>query len=73
MSIEIEIKNNNSEREVRMHPTERDKRAVLFLVEQGFATIEQLWKVGWGDQRTASYATESSVVCCGARGEGCDD
>ena len=58
MSIEIESKNNKSEREVRMHPTERDKRAVLFLVEQGFATIEQLWKAGWGDQRTASYATE---------------
>ena len=25
-----------------MHPTERDKRAVLLLVEQGFATIERI-------------------------------
>lgn len=58
MNIEIEIKNNKSEREERVHPTERDKRAVLFVVEQGFATIEQLWKAGWGDQRTASYAAE---------------
>ena len=58
MNIEIEIKNNKSEKEERMHPTERDKRAVLFVVEQGFATIEQLWKAGWGDQKTASYAAE---------------
>ena len=58
MNIEIENKNNKSEREKRMHPTERDKRAVLFVVEQGFATIEQLWRSGWGDQKTASYAAE---------------
>lgn len=57
MNIEIESK-NKSEREVRVHPTERDKRAVLFVVEQGFATIEQLWKAGWGGQKTASYAAE---------------
>lgn len=30
MSIEIEIRNNKSEREVRMHPTERDKRPCCF-------------------------------------------
>lgn len=58
MNIEIEIKNSKSEREERMHPTERDKRAVLFVAEQGFATIEQLWRSGWGDQKTASYAAE---------------
>jgi hypothetical protein len=51
MNIEIE-------KEVRIHPTERDKRAVLFVAEQGFATVEQLWKAGWRDQRTASYAYE---------------
>lgn len=50
--------NIESERELRIHPTERDKRAVLFVVEQGFATVEQLWKVGWRGQRTASYAYE---------------
>jgi hypothetical protein len=50
--------NIETEKEQRIHPTERDKRAVLFVVEQGFATIEQLWRAGWGDQRTASYAYE---------------
>lgn len=50
--------NSESEREVRIHPTKRDKRAVLFVVEQGFATVEQLWKAGWREQRTASYAYE---------------
>lgn len=59
MSIEIEIENK---KELRIHPTERDKRAVLFVVEQGFATIEQLWRAGWGDQRTASYAAERLVL-----------
>ena len=26
-----------------------------FVVEQGFATIEQLWKVAWSDQKNSSY------------------
>jgi hypothetical protein len=39
----------------RMRITERDKECVRFVVEQGFATIEQLWKVAWSDQKNASY------------------
>jgi hypothetical protein len=51
----MNIEQNN---EVRIHPTERDKKAVLFVAEQGFATVEQLWRAGWREQRTASYAYE---------------
>ncbi len=40
----------------RLHPTERDKRAILFIAEQGFATIDQLWRVIWGEQKSAAYA-----------------
>lgn len=39
----------------RMRITERDKECVRFVVEQGFATIEQLWKVAWKDQKNSSY------------------
>ena len=39
----------------RMRITERDKECVRFVVEQGFATIEQLWKVAWSDQKNSSY------------------
>ena len=39
----------------RMRITERDKVCVRFVVEQGFATIEQLWKVAWSDQKNSSY------------------
>ena len=39
----------------RMRITERDKECVRFVVEQGFATIEQLWKVAWSNQKNSSY------------------
>jgi hypothetical protein len=35
--------------------TERDKVCLQFVVEQGFATIEQLWQVAWGTQKNVSY------------------
>lgn len=39
----------------RIRITERDKECVRFVVEQGFASIEQLWKVAWSDQKNSSY------------------
>lgn len=39
----------------RIRLTERDKECVQFVVEQGFATIEQLWKIAWSDQKNSSY------------------
>jgi hypothetical protein len=41
--------------EGRVRITERDRLCGEFVVEQGFATIEQLWRVAWGDQKSASY------------------
>lgn len=58
MNIEIENETSSNKKSERVHPTERDKKAVLFVVVQGFATVEQLWRVGWSEQRTASYAYE---------------
>ena len=49
-------------KEKRVNPTNRDKKAVLFLVEQGFATIEQLYQAAWGDQKTSSYAYERLIL-----------
>lgn len=40
----------------RIRITDSDKLCLLFVVEQGFATIEQLWKVAWGSQKNASYS-----------------
>lgn len=40
----------------RIRITDSDKLCLEFVVEQGFATIEQLWKVAWGSQKNASYA-----------------
>ena len=49
-------------REVRVRITERDKLGIGFVVEQGFATIEHLWKVGWSDQKSASYVYDRVLV-----------
>ena len=40
----------------RIRITESDKLCLGFVVEQGFATIEQLWKVAWSAQKSAVYA-----------------
>jgi hypothetical protein len=48
--------------EGRIRITERDKLGVGFVVEQGFATIEQLWKVAWKDQNSASYVYDRVLV-----------
>lgn len=42
--------------------TERDMLCLRFVVEQGFATIEQLWKVAWNDQKNASYVYDRVLV-----------
>ena len=39
----------------RVRVTERDEVCLKFVVEQGFATIEQLWKVAWSDQKNSAY------------------
>jgi len=46
----------------RIRITERDRLCAEFVVEQGFATIEQLWKVAWGDQKSASYVYDRVLV-----------
>lgn len=46
----------------RMYPSDRDKKAVLFCAEQGFATVDQLWKIAWSNQRTSSYAYERLLL-----------
>ena len=46
----------------RMRITERDKECVRFVVEQGFATIEQLWKVAWSDRKNASYVYDRVLI-----------
>jgi hypothetical protein len=46
----------------RVRITERDKLCAEFVVEQGFATIEQLWKVAWSDQKNASYVYDRVLV-----------
>lgn len=48
--------------EGRIRITERDKLGVGFVVEQGFATIEQLWKVAWNDQKSASYVYDRVLI-----------
>jgi len=48
-----------------MHPTEKDKRAVLFLVEQGFATIERIveqWKKAWLKSKTKAWEKHETNV-----------
>jgi hypothetical protein len=40
----------------RIRITESDKLCLEFVVEQGFATIEQLWKVAWSTQKSAVYS-----------------
>ncbi len=42
-------------REERIRITERDILGVGFVVEQGFATIEQLWKVAWNEHKSVDY------------------
>lgn len=39
----------------RFRLTERDMLCLKFVVEQGFATIEQLWKVAWNNQKSTAY------------------
>lgn len=39
----------------RVRVTERDEVCLKFVVEQGFATIEQLWRIAWSDQKNSSY------------------
>ncbi|MGZ3790045.1 MAG: hypothetical protein ACXVLQ_16025 [Bacteriovorax sp.] len=46
----------------RIRITERDKLCAEFVVEQGFATIEQLWKVAWSDHKNTSYAYDRVLV-----------
>jgi hypothetical protein len=46
----------------RVRITERDKLCAEFVVEQGFATIEQLWKVAWSDQKNASYVYDRVLL-----------
>jgi hypothetical protein len=46
----------------RIRITERDKLCAEFVVEQGFATIEQLWKVAWSDQKSAAYAYDRVLL-----------
>ena len=48
--------------EGRVRITERDKLGIGFVVEQGFATIEQLWKVAWNDQKSASYVYDRVLI-----------
>ena len=48
--------------EGRVRITERDKLGIGFVVEQGFATIEQLWKVAWSDQKSASYVYDRVLI-----------
>lgn len=35
--------------------TQRDLRCLCFVAEQGYATIDQLWKVAWGHQKNSDY------------------
>lgn len=37
-------------------------KVVLFVVEQGFATIEQLWKVGFNHQKNVSYTYDRVLL-----------
>jgi len=46
----------------RVRITERDKLCAEFVVEQGFATIEQLWKVAWSDRKNASYVYDRVLI-----------
>jgi hypothetical protein len=50
------------EKVIRIYPTERDLAAVLFVVEQGFATIEQLWKVGFSHQKSVAYTYDRVLL-----------
>lgn len=56
----LSVKEKESTR--RMYPSDKDKRAVLFCAEQGFATVDHLWKIAWGDQKTSSYAYERLLL-----------
>lgn len=53
---------NKVPNELRIKRTERDLKVVLFVVEQGFATIEQLWKVGFNHQKNVSYTYDRVLL-----------
>jgi len=42
--------------------TEQDKLCAEFVVEQGFATIEQLWKIVWSDRKNAPYVYDRVLI-----------
>ena len=46
----MELEKEKKEERIRI--TERDILGVGFVVEQGFATIEQLWKVAWSESKS---------------------
>jgi hypothetical protein len=48
--------------EMRIYPTEKDLKTVLFVVEQGFATVEQLWRVGFSHQKNVSYTYDRVLL-----------
>lgn len=39
----------------RVQPTDRDRDAILFVAQQGFGTIDQLWRVVWRKQKSSVY------------------
>jgi DNA-binding PadR family transcriptional regulator len=39
----------------RVQVTDRDREAILFVAQQGFATIDQLWRVIWREQKSSVY------------------
>jgi len=44
-----------TDKKARIRLTQRDEVCLKFVVEQGFATIEQLWKIAWSDQKNSAY------------------
>ena len=39
----------------RVRLTERDILCLKFIVEQGYATINQLWRIAWANQKSEAY------------------
>lgn len=42
--------------------TQNDLRGLLFAAEQGYATIDQLWRVAWGHQKNSDYTYDRVLL-----------